>query len=547
MVDSAWNPSKIDWETTLEFMSDAYSLPLIDYLGDDIVVNISPESIASFGEYVFGQAVYSASKRASGSISGSCTRGLELYIQWDGDLGPTPYTRELLQTLQLQQPPVVPEAAAPPVNADYAEFQDCLGETVLVDISRSGTDAINSFFSFGASVIDSSARIGTVRGVVHSPSLALAVHFNGDIGVSLLSPALVASSSLQLHSSDGDHVSADVGYSNVQQHRLRDIPAPPTAAGGTPPIVRVILQNVNGPCPLLAIANTLILRQSLAPVETGYGFVTVDDLVEDLCALVMAGPVAATGADGAPADAVSFDDLPAVLSAMTTGLDVNVSLDSPVITEAAKDAVRRILTPLGVRVFHPWIPSARADDELVRRAVQVGGPLYDDLIVWICKDEPSPTASPVLTPAAAPGGLPAATAGTQPTNAQLRTALQRWLDATADQATPEGLAAVVSAMHDGEIGVLFRNNHFATVIRRGEELYALVSDIGFASEDSRHGEPYEVWEQLVGPFAVLGDVTHYNGHFVPSLSAREAAMARQAENKMRNEAYFAGLRGGTVA
>ena len=48
--------------------------------------------------------------------------------------------------------------------------------------------------------------------------------------------------------------------------------------------VHILLQNENGPCPLLAAANCLLLRNAiqLSPLSKDHGFLTLDDLINML-------------------------------------------------------------------------------------------------------------------------------------------------------------------------------------------------------------------------------------------------------------------------
>lgn len=55
-------------------------------------------------------------------------------------------------------------------------------------------------------------------------------------------------------------------------YKIKRIKWPPWATN--PSLVPVLLQDVNGPCPLLAILNVLLLRGSIALPNSGFGEVT---------------------------------------------------------------------------------------------------------------------------------------------------------------------------------------------------------------------------------------------------------------------------------
>ncbi|KAK6016204.1 hypothetical protein OSTOST_18316 [Ostertagia ostertagi] len=71
-----------------------------------------------------------------------------------------------------------------------------------------------------------------------------------------------------------------------------------------------------------------------------------------------------------------------------------------------------------------------------------------------------------------------------------RLLLQEFLEENVTQLTYHGLIGLMEAMQDGELAVLFRNNHFHTIHKRKDLLYLLVSDSGYVNE------PSIVWESF---------------------------------------------------
>lgn len=69
--------------------------------------------------------------------------------------------------------------------------------------------------------------------------------------------------------------------------------------------------------------------------------------------------------------------------------------------------------------------------------------------------------------------------------------VEQWLEDNRSQLTVYGLCELHNTLEDGELCVLFRNNHFFTLMKRqkGQELLTLVTDQGFAGTDV-------VWETL---------------------------------------------------
>ena len=79
-----------------------------------------------------------------------------------------------------------------------------------------------------------------------------------------------------------------------------------------------------------------------------------------------------------------------------------------------------------------------------------------------------------------------------------------WLTTTLSQLTGYGLTELHAQLKDGEVGVLFRNNHFSTIYKRVGELLALVTDEGYRATPA-------VWETL----AEDGNSVFLDQHFQP--------------------------------
>jgi ubiquitin carboxyl-terminal hydrolase MINDY-1/2 len=68
--------------------------------------------------------------------------------------------------------------------------------------------------------------------------------------------------------------------------------------------------------------------------------------------------------------------------------------------------------------------------------------------------------------------------------------MRDFLEANSSQLTFRGLTALVEGLQDGQLAVLFRNNHFNVLLRYKHGLYILVTDQGYLYE------PDVVWEHL---------------------------------------------------
>ncbi|KAM6426544.1 ubiquitin carboxyl-terminal hydrolase MINDY-2 isoform 4-T6 [Liasis olivaceus] len=194
----------------------------------------------------------------------------------------------------------------------------------------------------------------------------------------------------------------------------------------------VVTQNENGPCPLLAVMNALLLawRVRLPPMME---IITAEQLMEYLGDYIL---------DSKPKEISEIQrlnyeqnvsDAMAVLHKLQTGLDVNVRF-----------------TGIG---------------DIVKA---VGNCSYNQLVEKIicCK---------------------------QSDNSELReegSIAEQFLSSTATQLTYHGLCELTSTVQEGELCVFFRNNHFSTMTKHKGQLYLLVTDQGFLTEDK------VVWESL---------------------------------------------------
>ncbi|XP_032088570.1 ubiquitin carboxyl-terminal hydrolase MINDY-2 isoform X2 [Thamnophis elegans] len=194
----------------------------------------------------------------------------------------------------------------------------------------------------------------------------------------------------------------------------------------------VVTQNENGPCPLLAVMNALLLgwKVKLPPMME---LITAEQLMEYLGDYIL---------DSKPKEISEIQrlnyeqnvsDAMAILHKFQTGLDVNVKFTG------VGDVVKA-----------------------------VGSCSYNQLVEKIicCK---------------------------QSDNSELRkegSIAEQFLSSTATQLTYHGLCELTSTVQEGELCVFFRNNHFSTMTKHKGQLYLLVTDQGFLTEDK------VVWESL---------------------------------------------------
>eukprot|EP01125_Pyxidicula_operculata_P016538 TRINITY_DN56_c6_g1_i2.p1 TRINITY_DN56_c6_g1~~TRINITY_DN56_c6_g1_i2.p1 ORF type:complete len:274 (+),score=76.62 TRINITY_DN56_c6_g1_i2:456-1277(+) len=75
-------------------------------------------------------------------------------------------------------------------------------------------------------------------------------------------------------------------------------------------------------------------------------------------------------------------------------------------------------------------------------------------------------------------------------NAQAITDLNEWMIESSSQLTFHGISQLLSDLKEKELSVLFRNNHFSTILKYNGHLYSLVTDVGYTHDGDI------VWEVL---------------------------------------------------
>lgn len=223
----------------------------------------------------------------------------------------------------------------------------------------------------------------------------------------------------------------------------------------------IITQSENGPCPLIAIMNILLLRWKVKlPAQTEV--VTTEELMAHLgeCVLSIKPREKAEGME------LNFQqnmsDAMAVLPKLSTGLDVNVRFTGVSDFEYTPECI--VFDLLDIPLYHGWL----VDPQSPETVNAVGKLSYNQLVEKIIEFKHSTDSSQVSE------GLIA----------------EQFLESTATQLSYHGLCEVNTTAKEGELSVFFRNNHFSTMIKHKGYLYLLVTDQGFLQEEN------VVWESL---------------------------------------------------
>uniref|UniRef100_A0A3P9QK41 Ubiquitin carboxyl-terminal hydrolase n=1 Tax=Poecilia reticulata TaxID=8081 RepID=A0A3P9QK41_POERE len=223
----------------------------------------------------------------------------------------------------------------------------------------------------------------------------------------------------------------------------------------------IITQNENGPCPLLAIMNVLLLAWKVK-IPPMMEIITAEQLMEYLGDYILETKPKEISEVQRLNYEQNMSDAMAVLHKLQTGLDVNVKFTGVRVFEYTPECI--VFDLLDIPLYHGWLVDPQMHD-IVKA---VGNCSYNQLVEKIISCKQSDNSE------LAGEGIVA----------------EQFLSSTATQLTYHGLCELTSTVQEGELCVFFRNNHFSTMIKYKGQLYLLVTDQGFLTEEK------VVWESL---------------------------------------------------
>ncbi|KAI9205945.1 uncharacterized protein BJ171DRAFT_567232 [Polychytrium aggregatum] len=266
---------------------------------------------------------------------------------------------------------------------------------------------------------------------------------------------------------------------------------------GNPKPLRIITQNRNGPCPLLALSNVLLLRGAIKihPDLPSITYQHLVDLIGDYMLTRMAANEQNLRLSNLPEDLANFShnlqDVMNTIPLLQRGLDVNVKFDSPYSFELTPALL--LFDIFGVSLCHGWTISSSDSTfyDIVVRELGCYNKVVEKVIeADIASTNPLLAQDPKLQEIAHKGFV-----------------CQQFLEMSASQLTPHGLRLLQETLPSNSISVLFRNNHFYTLYKDDRsQLFTLVTDQGFLRTEG------VVWESLA---SVDGDSIFLDDQFRP--------------------------------
>lgn len=271
-----------------------------------------------------------------------------------------------------------------------------------------------------------------------------------------------------------------------------------------PRVSPILVQNANGPCPLLALVNALTLSTP-ANVETAL----VETLrVREQISLgylldAVFDELTSGRRGGAAQELPDVSDLYQFLITLHTGMNVNPRF-TPVAASKSKSDPRNSMTHVhpsqreegipgtfedtremqlystfSIPLIHGWLPDR---DSPAFSALNRSAPSYEDAQNLFFREEE-------LEDKLQREGL---SFEEQSTLEDIAT-IKAFFNTAATQLTSFGLSTITNSMAPGSVAILFRNDHFSTLYRQPNtlQLLQLVTDQGYS------GHEEVVWESLI--------------------------------------------------
>jgi hypothetical protein len=208
--------------------------------------------------------------------------------------------------------------------------------------------------------------------------------------------------------------------------------------------VPIILQNENGPCPLISICNVLLLRNDLNRINFNER-ISSQQLIDQLGNTLFSKFVPHLG----DSSEKNIEDSLTAFDRLQYGLDVNVKFSDTKSFEYTREL--DIFDLFHINLYHGWLMDPQ-ENELYENFSTKS---YNQLVEISLNSNSSDTNSTYLSLLA-----------------------NQFLESSASQLTYYGLSELHSSLKSNELCVLFRNNHFSTLYKNplDKRLYILVTD-----------------------------------------------------------------------
>lgn len=250
--------------------------------------------------------------------------------------------------------------------------------------------------------------------------------------------------------------------------------------------IPILCQNENGPCPLLAISNVLLL-QSKIKIHPDLGSIELQHLMQIVANFIIESSNLSKFDEALRVQQqAQIEYVIDLLPRLQHGLDINIKFSDVNQFEFTQEL--SAFDAFDIALFHGWIPEYEHTVAIVKDLS------YNHVLLKIVDyhtlleskgEEYKGDSCRKIT--------------------EEGTVLEAFMSETASQLTFAGISGVLQAMKEHQLAVFFRNNHFSTLFKHDGLLYLLVTDYGYADV------PSVVWERLDD---VGGDTEFCDSNFV---------------------------------
>ncbi|KAL7931765.1 hypothetical protein V8C35DRAFT_323582 [Trichoderma chlorosporum] len=290
-----------------------------------------------------------------------------------------------------------------------------------------------------------------------------------------------------------------------ETYQVKNIRWHDPSSSNNPRVSPILIQNENGPCPLVALVNALTMttpddigETALVQVLRSREQVSLSLLLDAVFDELMS-PRRTSSEDSLP----DVSELYSFLQSLHTGMNVNPRfIPAPEVIAAYEHTSLTELHPLerrkyipgtfentaemglyatfSIPLIHGWLPQ---HDDVVCASMERHAASYEDVQNLLFREEELEDKL-----ATSEEGL---TEAEQDLYQDIIT-IKIFLSESATQLTPWGIEVIEKAMRPGTFAILFRNDHFSTLYchPRTRQLLTLVTDAGFRTHDEI------VWESL---------------------------------------------------
>jgi len=253
-------------------------------------------------------------------------------------------------------------------------------------------------------------------------------------------------------------------------------------------VANIMLQNENGPCPLLGLGNILALRNWIT-IEGKNNRISVEAVVQKI-GEYLRSHIPPANAD----DLQNLERLIKIMPDLQVGLDVNCGFTRCTEFEATEKL--EIFKLLKIKVLHGWLV-----DPQFKAAPIISPYTYNDLTLKLVALAESKSLNPTVSEN---NEVKKEEKEEKKLSPEEGISVEEFLNVTAHQLTEYGLNQLHKSLDEDELAIFFRNNHFSTLTKHSESLYNLVTDIGYERERN------VVWDLLS---TVDGDSYFFSGEF----------------------------------